>query len=145
MGAGAIIQGRGSAIGVTTAAALWTCTGLGLAVGAGLYLPALAVTALALLSLTFLKVITRRLRREQYVSLTVTMGEMETHNNIKDLLKQFHAHLRFDSRTRDLVLNRIEITYSVSIRSGSQWSEFLCQLEALPGIRNYCWEESKVN
>ena len=55
LGAGAIIQGRSSARGVTTGAAMWTCTVLGLAVGAGLYLPAIVTVVLVLFALIFLR------------------------------------------------------------------------------------------
>ncbi len=41
LGAGAIITGKGSVRGLTTAAGLWLATGLGLAIGAGYLIPAL--------------------------------------------------------------------------------------------------------
>jgi putative Mg2+ transporter-C (MgtC) family protein len=59
LGAGAIIQGKSSARGVTTAAALWTCTGVGLTVGAGLYLSALATVAIVLAVLNLMRPLDR--------------------------------------------------------------------------------------
>jgi len=37
LGAGTIIQSQGSVLGLTTAASLWTVSGIGLAVGCGMY------------------------------------------------------------------------------------------------------------
>src|SRR4030066_1904225 len=48
LGAGAIIKGKGSVRGLTTAAGLWLGTGIGLSVGAGYILPALSSTLLSL-------------------------------------------------------------------------------------------------
>ncbi len=45
LGAGTIIQARGSVYGLTTAASLWVVAGIGLAVGAGMYGIALITTA----------------------------------------------------------------------------------------------------
>jgi putative Mg2+ transporter-C (MgtC) family protein len=54
LGAGTIIQARGSVVGLTTAATLWVVATLGMAVGAGAYLQALTGTALVLLALMIL-------------------------------------------------------------------------------------------
>ncbi len=49
LGAGTIIQARGSVYGLTTAASLWVVAGIGLAVGAGMYGIALITTAAIIL------------------------------------------------------------------------------------------------
>jgi putative Mg2+ transporter-C (MgtC) family protein len=46
LGAGIIIIGRGSVHGLTTAAAVWESTAIGMAAGAGLLLLAVTVTAM---------------------------------------------------------------------------------------------------
>lgn len=48
LGAGAIVRGKGSIQGLTTAASIWTAAVIGMAVGAGLYNGAILVTALTL-------------------------------------------------------------------------------------------------
>ena len=144
LGAGAIIQGRSSAIGVTTAAALWTCTGVGLAIGAGLYLPALATVLLALASLTLLKRLARFQAREQSVNLTVKLNRLETHQTIKQLLAEYRAEVRFVSRERLLEEDTTRFSYYLIIRSGPQWNQLLSRLEELPGLVFYCWDEASV-
>ncbi|MBI5124251.1 MAG: MgtC/SapB family protein [Candidatus Omnitrophica bacterium] len=53
LGAGAIMRYRASVRGLTTAASLWVVTGVGLAVGSGLYSGAIITTVLAVIALTF--------------------------------------------------------------------------------------------
>ncbi|MGA3085918.1 MAG: MgtC/SapB family protein [Thermodesulfobacteriota bacterium] len=48
LGVGAILHRHGGVEGLTTAAAIWATAGIGLAVGAGLYLIALIVAAITL-------------------------------------------------------------------------------------------------
>ncbi len=51
LGAGAILHRHGGVEGLTTAATIWVAAGIGLAAGAGLYIIAPAVTAIALILL----------------------------------------------------------------------------------------------
>lgn len=55
IGAGTIIQARGSIVGLTTAATLWAVAGLGLVIGAGHYLAALIFTAVIILTLVIFR------------------------------------------------------------------------------------------
>lgn len=51
LGAGAIIQGRGSIHGLTTAASIWVVSAIGMAVGLGYYVIAVATTAFSIMVL----------------------------------------------------------------------------------------------
>ena len=55
LGAGTIIRSRASVVGLTTAASIWSASGIGLAVGAGFYTGAIVATAFVLISLLFLR------------------------------------------------------------------------------------------
>jgi putative Mg2+ transporter-C (MgtC) family protein len=54
LGAGTIIQARGSVHGLTTAATIWVMAGVGLAIGAGIYAYAIATTVIILATLVVL-------------------------------------------------------------------------------------------
>ncbi|MGH7504093.1 MAG: MgtC/SapB family protein [Longimicrobiales bacterium] len=54
LGAGTILQSRGSVIGLTTAATLWVVAAIGMAVGAGQYTMAVAGTVLVIIALILL-------------------------------------------------------------------------------------------
>lgn len=55
LGAGAIIQMKGSVRGLTTAAGIWIVAAIGLAVGAGLYIISVIATALILIVLMYIE------------------------------------------------------------------------------------------
>jgi len=63
LGAGAIFQTGGSVKGLTTAASIWVCAAIGLAVGAGYYDIATFSTILALIVIQLLQVVEKRFVR----------------------------------------------------------------------------------
>lgn len=71
LGAGAIIKDGSAIRGLTTAACLWVAAGIGMAVGTGLYVPALAVTGMAVGALMFLKRVEESMAKDSYATLTV--------------------------------------------------------------------------
>ncbi len=144
LGAGAIIQGRSSARGITTGAALWTCTGVGLSVGAGLYLTAVATVLLVLAALNLLKPLARRISHDQYVKLTVESSDPEIRVAIRQLLTENKIHIIFAGRERCLPDHKVIYIYTLAIKSGFQWNDMLMKLEALPGMLCYSWFESEV-
>jgi putative Mg2+ transporter-C (MgtC) family protein len=77
LGAGAIIREKTSIRGLTTAACLWVAAALGMAVGAGMYATATAVTLLGLISLLLLKKVEERLKRDTYAMITVWSEDLE--------------------------------------------------------------------
>ena len=79
LGAGTILL-RGEVVkGLTTAASLWAVAAIGLAVGSGLYVPALATTVLVVAILAGVKPVEERWRdrmRSQGLRLTVRKGTL---------------------------------------------------------------------
>lgn len=61
LGAGAIIQGKGSVRGLTTAAGIWMVATIGMAVGVGLYTVSVVATILIILILTVLEMVEHRI------------------------------------------------------------------------------------
>src|SRR6185503_15597498 len=77
LGAGAILHGQGSVVGLTTAATVWAVAAIGAAVGAGAYVDACGATALIMLILIGLRPVEQRLlakRRRLHVTLRVKPG-----------------------------------------------------------------------
>lgn len=62
LGAGAIIQSKGSVRGLTTAAGIWIVATIGMAVGVGMYALSIVATLLIILVLTGLEGVEHRLR-----------------------------------------------------------------------------------
>ncbi len=72
LGAGVILKEGPSVRGLTTAASLWTVAGLGMAFGMGFYSLGAIATLLVLVSLTFLKKLDPIIRKDRFLTLTVT-------------------------------------------------------------------------
>src|SRR5579884_826929 len=79
LGAGTIILQREMVRGLTTAASVWAVAAIGLAVGGGLYLAAIAATVLVLLVLAGFKPIEQRLfTRRRLRTLTLVVDRRQT-------------------------------------------------------------------
>jgi putative Mg2+ transporter-C (MgtC) family protein len=86
IGAGTIIQSRGSIVGLTTAATLWAMAGLGLVIGAGYYLVAVIFTAIIILTLIIFRYIEANyLKRSLYMYTLRAKYSRGILNNIKKL------------------------------------------------------------
>jgi putative Mg2+ transporter-C (MgtC) family protein len=74
LGAGAIIQARGSVHGLTTAATIWVMAGIGLAIGSAAYGAAIATTLMLLAILYVLGRVEQKFleRRKHFVHLHIT-------------------------------------------------------------------------
>lgn len=67
LGAGAIIQARLAVHGLTTAASIWTVSGIGIAVGCGFYLFSLLLTLLVVLVLALFRSLANFLEKQKQV------------------------------------------------------------------------------
>ena len=83
IGAGTIIQSRGSVQGLTTAAGLWVASAIGIAVGAGFYAESTLVSVVLFLILTVLRPVERRLFRGK---LQTVVLPLETEKKASDLV-----------------------------------------------------------
>ena len=132
IGAGTIIQSRGSIVGLTTAATLWAMAGLGLVIGAGYYLVAVIFTAIIILTLIIFRYIeTNYLKRSLYMyslrakySKTIlnTIKKLALHEGFKldelSLKKEenfallnlsFHATEEKEQKFNESLLNMAEV------------------------------------
>ena len=79
LGAGAIITGKGSVRGLTTAAGLWLVTGIGLAIGANFWAPAIFAALISLICLYGMRRLKSWLRRNTYTILTIKCQGLKEH------------------------------------------------------------------
>jgi putative Mg2+ transporter-C (MgtC) family protein len=75
LGAGAIIKFGADIRGLTTAASVWAVAAIGLAVGAGLYIPSLVAAVLIVLVLWILNKLEKALFRQRLVKVLVVESE----------------------------------------------------------------------
>lgn len=86
LGAGAVLQRRGSVRGLTTAAGIWLVAAIGMAAGAGSYFLAILTTVVALIVLVVLRPLAGLLgapeSQEQYEAEDESEGESATRPNL---------------------------------------------------------------
>jgi putative Mg2+ transporter-C (MgtC) family protein len=87
IGAGTIMQARGTVTGLTSAATIWVVAAIGIAVGAGLYIEAVGAGLLVALVLAGLGTLEHRLRRARRVlSGTIRTRPGFAHEELESLL-----------------------------------------------------------
>ena len=137
LGAGTIIQARGSVHGLTTAATIWVMAGVGLAIGAGLAGLALATTLLLLVTLYLLGRLEARLTpRHRFVYFRV---EAETRPRLVDDIGRLAERVRISMHDFDLKRSdeglRIDFALSLPDAKRDALVEGLLDLEGVRGVR----------
>lgn len=85
IGAGVILKHRGTVTGLTTAATLFLSAGVGVAIGAGLIIPAVLTTAIALLVIYGLRLVKPALQKR--ISKTVLIDYVQGHGTFGPLVR----------------------------------------------------------
>ena len=95
LGAGAIIQMKGSVRGLTTAASIWMVATIGMSVGVGMYIVSVAATALIHVVLLFIEAIERRVHVgwETRIIRIRVHGIVEDIDSYRSTLSAFHISL----------------------------------------------------
>ncbi|MBQ7823884.1 MAG: MgtC/SapB family protein [Bacteroidaceae bacterium] len=101
LGAGAIIQNKGSIRGLTTAAGIWIVAALGLAIGVGLYLIAIIATAFILFTLVSLERYEHQVMTERS-SKTIQVVTKSLKVNTTEMRRTF-SH--YNIAVHDILLN----------------------------------------
>ncbi len=146
LGAGAIIKGKGSIRGLTTAAGLWLGTGIGLSVGAGYILPALYSTMLSLLTLYGVRRIKIFFHHDIYTILILKFnGINRPLEQVKKIFSEYpklaiqfiNLQQSFSSQTT---------TYRLRLVSKEHISreEIVKRLSDIQGLEEISWEEGIV-
>ncbi|MCF8029717.1 MAG: MgtC/SapB family protein [Desulfohalobiaceae bacterium] len=146
LGAGTIIKGRGSIRGLTTAAGLWLVTALGLAIGAGLYLPALVTSGITFLALFGLRVYRPDIARDQHTLLTVRCCcEARPINEIRRVLDSFSGlSIEFVNYKENMEEQDVTYTFRMVSKDDLAWNELLDSLREIHSILEFSWREAEV-
>ena len=110
LGAGTIIQSRGTVIGLTTAATLWVVSAIGIAVGAGYFVEAVGTTILVLVALFLLgKVESRLIQAKRQQNLVVqTAPDIESVLAVEQILDRHglrHRMIDLERREKEFVFS----------------------------------------
>lgn len=137
LGAGVILRYKDTIRGLTTAAAIWVACAVGLAVGAGFYLFGSAVTGFTLVSLTGLKALERRLKKDWYKEMTVvSRDEAGQLNRIQDIIAQNKFEIINFSVSKDLERREVRASFVLRVRTIHPSRQVLQEVFAVDGVKS---------
>jgi putative Mg2+ transporter-C (MgtC) family protein len=145
LGAGAIITGKGSVRGLTTAAGLWLATGLGLAIGAGYLIPALFATGVSLIILYCLRLIKKIFPHDVYTFLTLSyQGTEDPLDMVKAILYDNNISIQFINFKLKLGDNLKMYRFRLQSKDTVRFKDFLPALGKIKGVKELHWQEGEV-
>ncbi len=146
LGGGAIIKGKGSVRGLTTAASLWLVTGLGLSVGADFLLPAVLATVVCLLILYNMRHFKDSFSRDVYTVLRLTFKNQNAPlEEVKAVLSQYPTiKIQFVNYFHDIPDQRTTYRLRLHSKEHLPWGKITNALLQLPGLEKFAWVEGDV-
>lgn len=153
LGAGTILRQGNSIKGLTTAASLWVCAGIGLAIGGGYYVGGLATVVIALFSLMSLGAFERKIRSEIHKVLVLQCRERPgLIGDIGHMIGSYNATIRDIRIVRnvgsddmltltDLVEfeEKIELHIKLIFKKDLEMDKFLKELNSIKNIDSSSW------
>jgi putative Mg2+ transporter-C (MgtC) family protein len=146
IGAGAVVRKDGLVMGLTTAAALWFVTVLGLCFGGGQLALGLAALALGLAVLWGLKLVEQRWKQDRHGTLTLTLADTPEGPTEDEIGARFKATgyqasvwaVTYDDRVHERQLS-IEVRWR-ACPDDPQPPPFLHKLARQPGVLKLEWK-----
>jgi len=137
LGAGTIMREGATVRGLTTAAGLWVVACIGLAVGAGLYIPAIATTILILFVLIYFIKFEQKFTglREYKGVLLVVEDRPGQVGLIGSLLGELDVTIKDIQLSRMEDNNDLEVELLLDLPHGSTIGEVIDELSGIKGLR----------
>lgn len=139
LGGGAILRMGATVKGLTTAACIWTVTGVGMAVGAGYYFPAALVILAVLLTLHFLaRFEDMFLIRKEYRQVTLTArASADLLGSIEKVLANRHISIKSIDVEKELNEPNVEIKALVTIPDRIDLKKLSEEVFLIPGTIHF--------
>lgn len=146
LGAGAIIKGKGTVRGITTAAGLWVVTGMGLAIGAGHIYQTIFTTVIILVALYWLQPVRKFAKRRIYRTLMLKHKEAEDPlDSIYKIIADYPSfYVRNINYEYDIPAQTIIYRIRLSSLEETNWRDLVKKLSSIHGMLEVRWEESDV-
>ncbi len=138
LGAGAIMRGKGSVQGLTTAACIWQTAVIGLAVGAGLYSGAIIATLFTI----FVLVTVEKLEQKLFIDganrvLIIKYADASPDfDSLKETINKSSAKVNNITYSIDYIKNEAIITFKVTVKSNTPQKLLLDNLHKDTKITN---------
>lgn len=141
LGAGVIIREGRSVSGLSTAASIWAAAAIGILIGLGLYLTAIALAFLCAFSMSIILQIERWLPKQKryYFELCFATDARPDNTALLSLTAQFGFYLRQDTVSISLTRNHqyCAFTATTGPRNHSDINGLAQSLQALPGLEKF--------
>ena len=154
LGAGTIVITGHEIKGLTTAASLWVCAGVGLAIGSGFYLGGIVTALIVFISLSVLSKIERRITSRNYKVTNIVCRERP--GLIGDLGQVFGKHgvlimalkinknmVKEDSLSRSITgpeeYDKIELEFTLKLNKQYNYQDFNEVILNIPGVEEISW------
>lgn len=150
LGAGTIMRTGNSIKGLTTAASLWVCAGIGLAIGVGYYLGAIVTVGIVLIVLKKLGIFEKRLSKKQYKSIEVVVtNKPGIIGQIGTLFGKYSISIKdIDILDNDYKYDEddttMEIRFIVKMPSNFDEHNFKRELYQLNGLINFVFDGENI-
>jgi len=145
LGAGAIITGKGSVRGLTTAAGLWLVTGIGLAIGAGFLAPALFAAFISLICLYGMRMLKTLLHRSTFTILTIKFQGLKNHLDlVRETLIEGGIGINFVSFQRSVLPDITTYRLHLESKENILWRNIAENLSNIPDLLEFHWQEGEV-
>jgi len=145
LGTGAIITGKGSVRGLTTAAGLWLATGIGLAVGAGYLIPALFATVVSLIILYGLRLIKKIFAHDLFTLLTLRYEGLDHHlDEITAILEKHRVAVQFVNYQLEPPHNLMRYRLRLQSKDTIVFKDLIHSLSQTAGLQEIHWQEGEV-
>lgn len=133
LGAGTIIQSRGSVVGLTTAATLWVVAAIGMAVGARAYVEAVGTTILVFIALIALSRVEESIVRRRFERRVVVVMDMSP--GLLGAVREAFLEAGFIVKLTDVEREPQHVVASYDISgSRAQWAGVVDRLIQMEGI-----------
>jgi putative Mg2+ transporter-C (MgtC) family protein len=141
IGAGAILKLGLNVKGLTTAASIWAIAGVGLTIGAGMYLASIVAIAFILVTLIIIEQLEKRFFIPINIKiLTVKTLQADLDDEIQIILKKSHFRIIEVNTTYSLHEGH-QFHYKIVSSSGMKWVELskqiLKKIEGITGLEIY--------
>ncbi len=137
LGAGVIIKSGLTIQGLTTAACLWIVSVIGLAVGSGLYVPALTAFLITFIALWVLRRVEVRVPRLTYKILTLTTEPAAKEQDVAGVLREAGANIANIEYEMDRVKDEFTYHVSLTFRKSEVVDAILERICRLPYVKRF--------
>ncbi len=137
LGAGAILSsGTRKVIGLTTAAALWICACIGLAIGVGFYLGAVVACLFALIILRVMKAVDRRAwRNERLIDLYLELSQANAVSQVEDFFEDRQIQITFLKSCAPKVKgNQLGLNITIMVKQNKLSQDWLNEMGQLESV-----------